>query len=139
MIVLDTNVVSALMHPDGVKQLLPWLGSVARHDLYTTTITRAEIRYGIARLPDGARRTRIEQAADALFAEITDRMLVFDSAAADRYGQLVALRERLGQPISIPDAQIAAIAFANRAAVATRDRDGFIDSGIQVIDPFTMK
>lgn len=136
MIVLDTNVVSALMSPDGARPLLPWLSGVARYDLYTTTITRAEIRYGIARLPRGKRRTRLEQSADDLFAEVADRMLTFDSAAADRFGELVVARERAGHPISVLDAQIAAIALANHAAVATADTGGFEGCAIAVINPF---
>lgn len=139
MIILDTNVISALMNPEGSRLLEPWLDTVARYDLYTTSITRAEIRYGIARLPSGLRRTRIENSADALFADVEDRLLSFDSIAADRYGELVALRERDGHPISIPDAQIAAIAYVNRAAVATRDRAGFADSGVRVVDPFSFR
>jgi len=138
MIVLDSNVVSALMSPEGTRPLLPWMETIARYDIYTTTVTRAEVRYGIARLPPGKRRTRLEQAADDVFVEVADRMLAFDSAAADRFGALVAERERAGHPISVPDAQIASIAFVHHAAVATPDSSGFANCGVPVIDPFTV-
>lgn len=136
MIVLDTNVVSALMKPVVLPSLQQWLQNLALLDLYTTAVTRAELRYGIARLPSGARKRALEDAADAYFAEIADRVLPFDSPAADRYGALVAQRERRGRPISVPDAQIASIAFVRHAAVATRDSAGFADCDVPVIDPF---
>lgn len=135
MIVLDTNVFSALMAGND-DRVTAWLDTVVRHELYTTVITRAEIRYGLARLPDGRRRDDLTDRADALFNEITDRTLVFDTAAADRYGELVAARERSGAPISVPDAQIAGIAFIQRASIATRNVRDFRDCGVGLIDPF---
>lgn len=135
MILLDTNVFSALMATDS-SALDPWLATVSGADLFTTVITRAEIRYGLERLPRGMRRDELVARADALFREITDRMLVFDSAAADRYGALVAARERIGRPISVPDAQIASIAFVHRASVATRNVEDFVDTGVSVLNPF---
>ena len=136
MIVLDTNVVSALMtaRDDGVDA---WLDTVPRQELFTTVITRAEIRYGLARLPEGRRRDDLTRRADALFDEVADRTLIFGLDASDRYGELVAARERSGAPISVPDAQIASIAFVHRASVATRNTQDFRNCGIDVINPFT--
>lgn len=135
MIILDTNVVSELMRvPD--PRVRAWIDSVAPLDLVTTVITRAEIGYGIARLRPGRKRDDLRRRADALFAEIGDRTWPFDAAASDRYGELVAERERLGRPISVPDAQIAAIASARRAALATRNVVDFDACGIAVIDPW---
>ena len=133
MIVLDTNIVAALM-ADGVD-IDPWLGTVPPHELHTTVITRAEIRYGLARLPAGKRRNRLTQRADALFLETEERLLTFDAKAADRYGDLVAARERIGRPISVADAIIASIAWVHRAAVATRNVNDFDHCGIQVVNP----
>jgi len=135
MIVLDTNVVSTLM-ASRASDLDEWLSDVDGAALFTTTITRAEIRYGIERLPAGSRRDGLAARADALFDEIADRILSFDSAAADRYGALVAERERVGRPISVPDAQIAAIAMVHRATVATRNVRDFTGTGVGVVNPF---
>lgn len=135
MIVLDTNVVSALMSTRA-GDLDAWLSTVDGESLFTTAITRAEIRYGIARLPEGARRSGLVARADALFEESADRILPFDSAAADRYGALVAGRESAGRPISVADAQIAAIATVHRAAVATRNTKDFAGTGVSVVNPF---
>ncbi|WP_167043429.1 type II toxin-antitoxin system VapC family toxin [Salinibacterium sp. ZJ454] len=136
MIVLDTNVFSALMSADS-SVLDPWLATVSGTDLFTTVITRAEIRYGLERLPHGTRRKDLAARADALFGEIADRLLVFDGAAADRYGALVVAREKSGRPISVPDAQIASIAFIHRATLATRNVKDFADTGVPVVDPFS--
>ncbi|WP_166870896.1 type II toxin-antitoxin system VapC family toxin [Salinibacterium sp. ZJ450] len=134
MIVLDTNVFSALISADS-SVLDPWLATVSGTDLFTTVITRAEIRYGLERLPHGTRRKDLAARADALFGEIADRLLVFDGAAADRYGALVASRER-GRPISVPDAQIASITFIHRATLATRNVKDFADTGVPVVNTF---
>jgi toxin FitB len=93
MIVLDTNIVAALM-ANGAD-IDPWLATVPRHELYTTVMTRAEIRYGLSRLPASKRRSRLTAEADALFSETQERLLPFDAMAADRYGDLVASREVL--------------------------------------------
>lgn len=135
MIILDTNVVSDLMR-GGSAPVAQWLSTVAGPDLHTTAITRAEIAYGIARLPAGRRRDDLERAAGQLFTDIADRTVSFDTAAADRYGPLVAERERTGRPISVPDAQIASIALVWRASVATRNVGDFENCGVRVIDPW---
>ena len=134
MIVLDTNIVAALMA--NVADLDAWLETVPRHELYTTVITRAEIRYGLSRLPAGKRRSRLTEEADAMFSETQDRLLPFDARAADRYGDLVAAREGAGRPISVADAIIASIAWVHRASLATRNLRDFDDCGIQVINPY---
>lgn len=136
MIVLDTNVVSMLMESTSHPAATSWLDRQVAASIYITAITRAEVRYGIARLPPGRRRTAYEHAADRFFATQSDRTLDFDAVAADAYGVLVAERERLGRPIGVADAQIAAIALARGAAVATRDVGGFDRTGVKVIDPF---
>jgi predicted nucleic acid-binding protein len=99
-------------------------------------VTQAEIRYGLARLPDGKRKADLAHRADKLFEDIDERLLVFEARAADRYGQLVASRQAAGRPISVPDAIIASIAAVNRASLATRNVRDFDGCGIEVVDPF---
>ena len=135
MIIFDTNVVSDLMR-GGSAPVLRWLSTIAGPDIYTTVITRSEVRYGVARLPAGRRQDDLQRRADAFFDEIAERTLPFDAAAADRYGVLVAMREARGHPISVPDAQIASIAHVRRANLATRNARDFAECGINVVDPF---
>lgn len=134
MIVLDTNIVAALM-ADGAD-IDPWLATVLRHELYITVLTRAEIRYGLSRLPAGKRRSRLTAEADSLFSETQERLLPFDAKSADRYGELVAEREGSGRRISVGDAIIASIAWVHRAALATRNVHDFDKCGIQVVNPY---
>lgn len=136
MIILDTNVVSELMRPEPDPTVLAWLHEQPGNDLYTTAITVAEIRYGIARLPDGRRRATLTQAASEVFAAFPDQVLAFDLAAADAYADVVAHRDDLGSPIDGFDAQIAAICRTQAAALATRNTKDFIDTGIRIINPW---
>jgi predicted nucleic acid-binding protein len=99
-------------------------------------MTRAEILYGLSRLPAGKRRNRLTEQAKAVFSETQERLLPFDAKAADRYGDLVATREGAGRPISVADAIIAAIAWVHRANLATRNVGDFDDCGIQVVNPY---
>ena len=137
MIVLDTNVLSELMRTQPHQAVLAWAAAQPRTTLYTTSINRAEILYGIAALPEGRRRTALAEAAAAMFDEdLAGRVLPFDGAAASHYAQLVAGRRAAGAPIEAFDALIAATARVVGAAVATRDVDGFRDCDLTVIDPW---
>jgi toxin FitB len=136
MIVLDTNVVSELMRATPDPVVLAWLQQSSSTGLYTTAVTVAEIRYGIARLPRGRRRDKLHQAADEIFAAFPRQVLPFDLAAATAYADLVAGRERDGNPISGFDAQIAAICRSQAATLATRNAKDFTDTGITTIDPW---
>lgn len=135
MIILDTNIVSALM-AGRTPVVDEWVLRVPVDELWTTVITRAEISYGIARLPVGRRRTDLDQRAGAFFDDNADRILSFDGPSADRYGELAAEREHLGKPMGLLDAQIASIAYVRRASVATRNVRDFDGCGITVINPF---
>ncbi|WP_281182336.1 type II toxin-antitoxin system VapC family toxin [Micromonospora humi] len=104
--------------------------------MYTTAVTVAEIRYGIARLPDGQRRDSLQQAANEIFAAFPRQVLPFDLAAAGAYADVVAGRDRIGRPIDGFDAQIAAICRTQVAALATRNTKDFADTGIEVVDPW---
>ena len=134
MIVLDTNVVSALMTDD--QAIDPWLATVRPDELYTTVMTQAEIRFGLARLPDGRRKSDLTRRADHLFDDISERVLVFEVRAADFYGQLVASRQGAGHSLSVPDAIIASITAVNRASLATRNARDFDGCGIEVVNPY---
>jgi len=136
MIILDTNVVSELMRPTPIPTVSTWLRQQRDGDLYTTAITVAEIRYGIARLPDGSRRTALTQAAGEIFAAFPEQVLPFDLAAAEAYAALVAHRDTLGMPIDGFDAQIAAIARTHAATLATRNTKDFLQTGIALTDPW---
>ncbi|HET8684506.1 MAG TPA: type II toxin-antitoxin system VapC family toxin [Micromonosporaceae bacterium] len=136
MIILDTNVVSELMRPTPGPAVLAWLRAHTGSEVYTTAVTVAEIRYGIARLPDGRRKDILRQAANEIFAAFPDQVLSFDLAAASCYADLVAYRQRLGSPIDGFDAQIAAICRTHAAILATRNIKDFADTGVTIVDPW---
>jgi predicted nucleic acid-binding protein len=136
MIVLDTNVVSELMRAEPALAVLTWLQQNSGDGMYTTTVTVAEIRYGIARLPEGQRRESLHQAAGEIFAAFPRQVLPFDLAAANAYADVVTVRESLGNPIDGFDAQIAAICRSHAATLATRNTKDFADTGIAVINPW---
>ena len=137
MIVVDTNVISELMRPEPDPAVLAWVAAQPRARLFTTSVSQAEILFGIAALADGRRRRGLAAAAEAMFAEdFAQHILAFDEAAAPHYARLVADRRRAGRPIEAFDALIAATALAAGAAVATRDLGGYIDCGLTLIDPW---
>lgn len=138
MIVLDTNVLSETLRPMPDAAVANWLKSQRTADMHTTTICEAEIFYGIALLPSGKRRAALEQVATGLFNEdFAGRVLAFDSSAARSYAGIVAARRKLGRPIGELDAQIAAIARAHGATVATRNVEDFADCGVRIVSPWT--
>jgi predicted nucleic acid-binding protein len=137
VIILDTNVISNLMRSQPDPAVLAWSAAQARSMLYTTSISKAEILYGIAALPEGRRRRGLATAAEAMFTEdFAGRVLPFDEIAAAYYAEIVASRRRSGTPIDGFDAQIAAIASAMGGDIATRDVDGFANCGVAVINPW---
>jgi predicted nucleic acid-binding protein len=136
VIVVDTNVVSELMKPLPSDAVVASVQSRRPTELYTTSITLAEIGYGIERLPDGRRKDELRTVAAEVFSAFVEQVLVFDSDAATEYAGIVSRRERAGRPIDGFDAQIAAICRANGAMLATRNVKHFRDTGIKVIDPW---
>jgi toxin FitB len=136
MIVADTNVVSELMRPAPSPALRAWMSRQAAGDLYTTAITVAEIRYGLERLHGGRRQDRLQAAADEVFAALSEFVLPFDIAAAVHYARIARHRDDAGLPIGGFDAQIAAICRARGAALATRNIKDFVETGVEVIDPW---
>ena len=137
MIVLDTNVVSELMLPRPNVGVVEWVAAQTASGLYLSTISEAELRYGIAILPAGRRRERLLGEIEGMLREdFAGRILPFDSNAAQAYAAIGAARRSAGHPISHADCQIAAIARSMEASVATRDVDDFEGCGIDVINPW---
>jgi predicted nucleic acid-binding protein len=136
MIILDTNVVSELMRPEPAPQVATWIRSRDGRELCTTVITLAEIRYGIARLPEGRRKRVLLDTADDIFRTFSDQILPVDEAAAQQYAIIASVRERAGKPILGFDALIAAVCRSRSAALATRNLPDFDGVGIEVIDPW---
>ena len=136
MIVLDTNVLSEFMRKAASPRVLDWAAAQTPVALFTTAVSAAEIFYGLALLPAGKRHRALEEAAADLFAGFTGRVLPFDSAAARDFAAIAARRRRAGKPISVADAEIAAIARSRGARIATRDGSDFDGCGVEVIDPW---
>ena len=137
MTILDTNVLSELMRPKPSTRVVAWVAKQPATELFTTSITEAEIFYGIELLTKGKRREELLVAAEAMFAEdLAGRVFGFESDAARIFSKIAAERRALGRPISHADAQIAAIARTRSAKLATRNVEDFEECGLDVIDPW---
>lgn len=137
MIVLDTNVLSELMRAAPDAQVESWVARRPASSLFVTTVTQAEILYGVALLPPGKRRDRLRVAVDGLFEQdFAERLLPFDEAAAREFAGIASGRKRRGLPISQFDAQIAAIAKSRSAELATRNVADFADCGLAIVNPW---
>ena len=137
MFVLDTNVLSEMMRSEPDSKVAAWVSARPASSLFTTTVTQAEILYGLGLLPSGKRRADLEAAVSEVFAtDFVGRVLPFDQAAAHAYAEIAVARRRGGRPITQLDAQIAAIARSRDADLATRNIADFEDCGIDVIDPW---
>jgi toxin FitB len=137
LIILDTNVVSELMRPAPSPRVTEWIAKQAATGLCTTSITEAEILYGIELVAKGKRREGLLAAAEAMFTEDwTGRVFGFESDAARAFSKIAARRRSLGKPISHADSQIASIALARGAKLATRNVTDFEDCGINLVDPW---
>lgn len=139
MIVLDTNVFSEPLRPVPAPQVLAWLDRQSPATLYLTAINVAELMDGVARLPEGRRRTELEAAlATRVLPLFAGRVLPFDEVAAFSFARLQARARASGCAIGLADAQIAAIATSRGFAVATRDAAPFVAAGVDVIDPWAV-
>ena len=139
MILLDTNVVSESMRPEPDFNVTAWLAEQTPAEVFLTTVSEAELRYGVAILPAGRRRNRLVAEVEAMLAtDFAMRVLSFDSGAARAYAEIGARRRAAGRPISYADCQIAAIARSRDAAVATSNVEHFETCGIEVINPWQM-
>ena len=138
MILLDTNVLSELMRPDPNDGVVEWLDGLPDDDVWISAVTVGEIRLGIAFLPDG-RRKRIltELTEEMLNEEFSEKCLPFDYQAASEYARIVASRIHQGRPITVEDAQIAAIALTADLALATRNiKDFWGIEDLRLINPW---
>lgn len=137
--VLDTNVLSELMKPQGSRKVKNWVATQPRENLFITSITQAEILYGIAILPDGKHSQALRETAQAMFIEeFGGQILTFEQKAAVYFAEIAASRKKIGKPISQADAQIAAICLANNAEIATRNVDDFTDCQIKIVNPWDL-
>jgi predicted nucleic acid-binding protein len=138
VILIDTNVISEVMRISPSLRVLEWLNQQDAGSLYVSTISIGEIEYGLRILPEGKRRLalkeRFEQFIERAF---TQRVLVYDHAAARAYGDVMGFHKELGRPMSAPDGQIAAIARSGGLAIATRNTRDFENCGVNLIDPFS--
>jgi predicted nucleic acid-binding protein len=139
VIVLDTNVISELARRVPDIGVLAWLDSIEISDVATTAVTAAELRYGIARLPDGHRKRELTVVIRGILTEdFHGRVLPFDERSSVQYADIVADRERIGRPIGVADAQIAAICRDLGALLATRNTAGFEETGIELVNPWKL-
>lgn len=137
MIILDTNVLSEVMRPEPEKKVIQWMDGISCNNLGITSITVAEILYGIGILPEGKRKQRLFKIARIMFEkDFAFRIFPFDHMAAVEYSDIVIQREKRGNPISILDAQIAAICRLGRYSLATRNCKDYEYTGITIINPW---
>jgi toxin FitB len=137
MVIVDTNVISELMRNQPHPSVLQWMDSQLVLDLYSTAITAAELRAGVAVMPSGKKRVELAQKMRQLFdEEFRNRILPFDNTCATHFAEVIAQRQEIGRPISDTDAMIAAICLAHDAAICTRDVGGFEFCSVNIINPW---
>lgn len=137
MIVMDTNVVSEIVKPSPSPAVIAWFSTQRPHDLYTTTITQAEILYGIELLPKGHRRAALQSAMAKVFDQtFAGRVLPFDEGSAYAFAMIAAKHRLSGRTIGELDSQIAGIALSRGAPLATRNVADFEGSGVELINPW---
>jgi|SRR5665213_138009 len=140
MIILDTNVVSEPMKPDGHPGVQAWLDDQIAETLYLTSSSLAELLHGVEVLPDGKRKEGLAAAlSDLLTTLFGARILAFDQQAARMYAGRVSRARATGRPISMADGQIAGIAAVHGFTVATRDTTPFVAAGIPVLNPWELR
>ena len=137
MIVLDTNVLSALMRAEPDRAVVRWLNGQASESMWTTSITLFDVQFGLDVLPDGERKTALQNAFhQVVYEDMQGRILDFDAPAAAAAGTIAARQRALGRPVDMRDAQIAGIIAARRATLATRNIRHFADTGLALVDPW---
>ncbi len=138
MFVIDTNVASELMRTEPTAAVAAWIAGHDAQDMYLTAVSEAELLYGVAILPAGKRRNALEAAMTRwLNLGFRERILPFDSAAAQAYAEIAAERRHAGRPIGEADCQIAAISRTRGAVLVTRNVRDFEGTGLDVIDPWS--
>ncbi len=140
MIILDTNIISEFMASPPANPVLEWLNAQDSLTLYLTTISIAEIGFGLRIMPIGKRRRLLEEQFEQFITTAFEsRILSFDEAAARKYGEVKGHRKEIGRPLSDLDGQIAAIARTNGFVIATRNSKDFEACGVELINPFNFK
>lgn len=138
MIIFDTNVVSELMRPIADPRVLAWVNGLDFWAIRIPAVVMAELHYGLEAMPGGRRKESVRAALDRVANERGGQTIIpFNEDAARAYGRLMADRDRAGRPMGVVDCQIAAIALANNARLATRDVD-FAGCGIEIVNPWTL-
>jgi predicted nucleic acid-binding protein len=138
LIILDTNVISEISRDRPDPAVMAWFMRQDSGSLYATSVTLAEVLYGLELLPGGRRRDRLVGLSHAIFdTELRGKILAFDEEAARHYALILSSKQLRGTPMSAFDAQIAAIAVTARAAVATRNVDDFEHCGVKLINPWS--
>jgi predicted nucleic acid-binding protein len=137
MILLDTNIVSEPWKPAPDAQVVAWIDAQAVETLFLSAVTVAELRFGIAAMPEGRRRKILHERVEGeLLPVFAGRVLPFDLEASHAYAELMAKARRVGRGISMADGYIAAIAVARGFVVASRDVGAFQAAGVGVINPW---
>jgi predicted nucleic acid-binding protein len=137
MLILDTNVISEIMKASPAPRVMEWWSQQQSGELFTTTVSVAEILYGIQILPRGKRRDSLRAEAEVVFTQdFAGRTLPFDEEAARAFAEIAAGRRAKGRPIAELDAQIAAVAHSRRATLATRNTTDFEGCGVPLINPW---
>jgi predicted nucleic acid-binding protein len=137
MFILDTNVLSEIMEPEGAEEVVVWCDAIPRHDLFTTALNQAEILYGIAIKEKGRRREALTALADAMFGEdFHGRILPFDERAAAHFADIAATQRQRGMPVGILDTQIASIARSRGMTVVTRNTKDFENCEVEIVNPW---
>jgi len=137
MIVLDTNVISALMRKEPERPVVEWLDAQAAASVWITAITVMEIRFGLQSMPKGRRQDALVRAFEMMLQSMIEgRIASFDAEAGNQAAELMAERKRIGRPSEVRDTMIAGIVLANRATLATRNTQHFEDLALTVINPW---
>jgi toxin FitB len=137
MVLLDTNVVSEMMRPEASPIVLKWFSRQRAQEVYGSSVSLAEVFYGIELLPAGKRRHDLLEGAEKMFSKVlAGRVFVFEEEAAHAFARIASARRKAGRPIAELDAQIAAIAYVHGATLATRNTSDFEGCGVRLVNPW---
>ncbi len=136
MIILDTNVLSALMRQSADPIVIEWMDRQPRTSIWTTSVTVLEVRFGLQLMPSGKRRATLMEAFESVLEKLAYRVAPFDVDAAVQAGDLMVSRHRKGRSVELRDTMIAGIALARHATLATRNTSHFQDASMPLVNPW---
>jgi hypothetical protein len=139
MIVLDTNVISELMHVSPDQNVVAWMNHQPRSSIWLTAITIFEINYGLEIMASGRKQLGLRNSFEVLLSKFEERIALFDQPSAQRAAELMASRQKRGMPRDLRDTMIAGIVVARHANLATRNVTHFSDIRATVINPWASK